>query len=75
MLVMVHHVNTIKAELEEDAMVDNCMRVDAMCRVMLPVAAFRIFTAEILAFVNSGISSCYVFVAIHRSIGRPMSAS
>ena len=52
-LVLMTFFDTIPAELEQAAMVDGCTRLGAMRRIVLPLAAPGVFTAGILAFVNS----------------------
>ena len=52
-LVLMTFFETIPAELEQAAMVDGCTRLGALRRIVLPLAAPGVFTAGILAFVNS----------------------
>lgn len=52
-LVLMTFFDTIPYELEQAAMVDGCTRMGALWRVVMPLAAPGVFTAGILAFVNS----------------------
>jgi multiple sugar transport system permease protein len=52
-LVLVSFFQSIPRDLENAAMIDGCSRLGALWRVVLPLAAPGVFTAGILAFVNS----------------------
>ena len=52
-LVLVSFFHTIPPELEQAAMIDGCSRFGSLIRIVLPLSAPGIFTAAILAFVNS----------------------
>jgi len=52
-LVLTSFFQDIPADLENAAMVDGYTRMGALVRVLLPLAAPGVFTAGILAFVNS----------------------
>ena len=52
-LVLVSFFQSIPRDLENAAMIDGCTRLGALWRVVLPLAAPGVFTAGILAFVNS----------------------
>ena len=52
-LVLVSFFQSIPRDLENAAMIDGCTRMGALVRVVLPLAAPGVFTAGILAFVNS----------------------
>lgn len=52
-LVMASFFQDIEADLENAAMIDGCTRVEALWRVVIPLAAPGTFTAAILSFVNA----------------------
>lgn len=52
-LVLVSFFQGIPQDLESAAMVDGCSRVGALWRIVVPLSAPGVFTAGILAFVNS----------------------
>ncbi|MDX2005983.1 MAG: carbohydrate ABC transporter permease [Meiothermus sp.] len=52
-LVLVSFFQGIPKDLESAAMVDGCSRLGALWRIVVPLAAPGVFTASILAFVNS----------------------
>ncbi|WP_027882689.1 carbohydrate ABC transporter permease [Meiothermus rufus] len=52
-LVLVSFFQGIPRDLESAAMVDGCTRLGALWRVVVPLSAPGVFTASILAFVNS----------------------
>ncbi len=52
-LVLVSFFQSIPKDLENAAMIDGCTRLGALWRVVIPLAAPGVFTAGILAFVNS----------------------
>ncbi|TAG04133.1 MAG: carbohydrate ABC transporter permease [Betaproteobacteria bacterium] len=52
-LVMASFFQDISPDLEAAAMVDGCTRVQALFKIILPLAAPGVFTAAILAFVNA----------------------
>lgn len=52
-LVLVSFFEGIPRDLENAAMVDGCTRIGALFRVIVPLSAPGVFTAGILAFVNS----------------------
>ena len=52
-LVLVSFFQSIPKDLESAAMLDGCSRLGALWRVVIPLSAPGIFTAGILAFVNS----------------------
>lgn len=52
-LVLVSFFEGIPRDLENAAMVDGCTRIGALFKVVVPLAAPGVFTAGILAFVNS----------------------
>lgn len=52
-LTLVSFFASIPRDLESAAMVDGCSRVQALWKVVVPLAAPGVFTAAILAFVNS----------------------
>jgi multiple sugar transport system permease protein len=52
-LVMASFFQDISPDLEAAAMVDGCTRVQALFKIVLPLAAPGVFTAAILAFVNA----------------------
>lgn len=52
-LVLVSFFHTIPAEIEQAAIIDGCSRMGALVHVVLPLSAPGIFTAALLAFVNS----------------------
>ena len=52
-LVLVSFFQSIPRDLENAAMIDGCTRVGALVRVVVPLSAPGVFTAGILAFVNS----------------------
>lgn len=51
--IMIPFFEKLPQELEESAMVDGCMRLQAFYRIMLPVAVPGIMTATILVFISS----------------------
>jgi multiple sugar transport system permease protein len=52
-LVLVSFFQSIPRDLENAAMIDGCTRLGALWKVVVPLAAPGVFTAGILAFVNS----------------------
>lgn len=52
-LVLVSFFQAIPRDLESAAMLDGCTRLGALCRIVFPLSAPGVFTAAILAFVNS----------------------
>ena len=52
-LVLVSFFENIPRDLENAAMIDGCTRLGALFKVVVPLAAPGVFTAGILAFVNS----------------------
>ena len=52
-LVLVSFFQSIPKDLENAAMIDGCTRMGALWKVVVPLAAPGVFTAGILAFVNS----------------------
>jgi len=52
-LVLTSFFESIPRDLENAAMVDGCTRFGALFRIVVPLAAPGVFTAGILAFVNS----------------------
>ena len=52
-LVMASFFQDISPDLEAAAMVDGCTRVEALFKIVMPLAAPGVFTAAILAFVNA----------------------
>jgi multiple sugar transport system permease protein len=52
-LVLTAFFETIPRDLENAAMIDGCTRIGALFRIVVPLSAPGIFTAGILAFVNS----------------------
>jgi multiple sugar transport system permease protein len=52
-LVLISFFQTIPIDLENAAMVDGCSRVGALFRIVVPLSAPGVFTAGLLAFVNS----------------------
>ena len=52
-LVLVAFFENIPRDLENAAMIDGCTRLGALFQVVVPLAAPGVFTAGILAFVNS----------------------
>ena len=52
-LVLVSFFQSIPRDLENAAMIDGCTRMGALWKVVVPLAAPGVFTAGILAFVNS----------------------
>jgi multiple sugar transport system permease protein len=52
-LVLVSFFQSIPKDLENAAMIDGCTRFGALWRVVIPLSAPGVFTAGILAFVNS----------------------
>jgi multiple sugar transport system permease protein len=52
-LVLVSFFQSIPKDLENAAMIDGCTRMGALVKVVIPLAAPGVFTAGILAFVNS----------------------
>ena len=52
-LVLVSFFEGIPRDLESAAMVDGCTRIGALFKVVVPLSAPGVFTAGILAFVNS----------------------
>jgi multiple sugar transport system permease protein len=52
-LVLASFFQDIPVDLENAAMIDGCTRLGALGRVMIPLSAPGVFTAAILAFVNS----------------------
>ena len=52
-LVLVSFFQAIPKDLENAAMIDGCTRLGALWRVVVPLSAPGVFTAGILAFVNS----------------------
>lgn len=52
-LVMASFFQDIPPDLEAAAMIDGCTRVQALFKVVIPLSAPGVFTAAILAFVNS----------------------
>ncbi|MBQ8080752.1 MAG: carbohydrate ABC transporter permease [Clostridia bacterium] len=51
--IMIPFFEKLPAELEESAMVDGCIRLQAFYRIMLPVSVPGIVTATILVFISS----------------------
>ena len=52
-LVLVSFFQSIPKDLENAAMIDGCTRLGTLWHVVIPLAAPGVFTAGILAFVNS----------------------
>jgi multiple sugar transport system permease protein len=52
-LVLTSFFESIPRDLENAAMIDGCTRLGALFRVVVPLSAPGVFTAGILAFVNS----------------------
>ena len=52
-LVLVSFFQDIPRDIENAAMIDGCTRLGALWHVVMPLAAPGVFTAGILAFVNS----------------------
>ena len=52
-LVLVAFFQSIPKDLENAAMIDGCTRLGALWHVVIPLAAPGVFTAGILAFVNT----------------------
>ena len=52
-LVLVSFFQSIPKDLENAAMIDGCTRIGTLWRVVIPLSAPGVFTAGILAFVNS----------------------
>jgi multiple sugar transport system permease protein len=52
-LVLISFFQTIPIDLENAAMIDGCSRVGALFRIVVPLSAPGVFTAGLLAFVNS----------------------
>jgi multiple sugar transport system permease protein len=52
-LVLVSFFESIPRDLENAAMVDGCTRLGALFKIVVPLAGPGVFTAGILAFVNS----------------------
>lgn len=52
-MVLISFFQDIPRDLENAAMIDGCSRVGALWHVVVPLAAPGVFTAGILAFVNS----------------------
>jgi len=52
-LVLVSFFDSVPRDLESAAMVDGCTRIGALFRIVVPLSAPGVFTAGILAFVNS----------------------
>lgn len=52
-LILVSFFEGIPRDLENSAMIDGCTRIGALFKVVVPLAAPGVFTAGILAFVNS----------------------
>ena len=52
-LVLVSFFQSIPVDLENAAMIDGCSRVGALFRIVVPLSAPGVFTAGLLAFVNS----------------------
>lgn len=52
-LVLVSFFQSIPKDLENAAMLDGCTRIGTLWRVIVPLSAPGVFTAGILAFVNS----------------------
>lgn len=52
-LILVSFFEAIPRDLENSAMIDGCTRLGALFKVVVPLAAPGVFTAGILAFVNS----------------------
>ena len=51
--IMIPFFEKLPQELEESAMVDGCIRLQAFYRIMLPVSVPGIMTATILVFISS----------------------
>ncbi len=52
-LVLVSFFQSIPVDLENAAMIDGCSRIGALFRIVVPLSAPGVFTAGLLAFVNS----------------------
>ena len=52
-LVLISFFEGIPRDLENAAMIDGCTRIGALFKVVVPLSAPGVFTAGILAFVNS----------------------
>ena len=52
-LVLISFFQTIPIDLENAAMIDGCSRVGALFHIIVPLSAPGVFTAGLLAFVNS----------------------
>ena len=52
-LMLVSFFHDISRDIENAAMLDGCTRLGALWRIVVPLAAPGVFTAGILAFVNS----------------------
>ena len=52
-LVLVSFFDGFPQDLENAAMVDGCTRIGSLFRIVVPLSAPGVFTAGILAFVNS----------------------
>jgi multiple sugar transport system permease protein len=51
--LLMSYIKTIPAELEEAALIDGCSRLGVLARIVLPLAAPGIITAEMFAFAVS----------------------
>jgi multiple sugar transport system permease protein len=52
-LILVSFFESIPRDLENAAVIDGCTRLGALFKIVVPLAAPGVFTAAILAFVNS----------------------
>lgn len=52
-LVLASFFQQVPRDIEHAAMIDGCTRLQALTRIVLPLAAPGVFTAGILAFVNA----------------------
>jgi multiple sugar transport system permease protein len=52
-LILVSFFEGIPRDLENSAMIDGCTRIGALFKIVVPLSAPGVFTAGILAFVNS----------------------
>ena len=52
-LILVSFFEGIPRDLENSAMIDGCTRLGSLFKIVVPLAAPGVFTAGILAFVNS----------------------
>jgi len=70
--ILAHFFNELPAELEDAARVDGCSRMQALVRVILPLAAPGVFTAAILVFIYAWNEFFFALLIMTRHEGQTL---